>query len=111
MFFVGPALINILPLRLQAEPGLVVIRPFRIAPDARSPNPARSSRVERIVAAVLAMDMRTCQSELALVDRDFGQRHWQTRQVFLDRFEQVRAELQLEPGLSEDRKELIGAYF
>jgi predicted GH43/DUF377 family glycosyl hydrolase len=57
------------------------------------------------------MDMRTCQSELALVNRDFGDRHWQTREVFLERFEQVRAELNLDPGIREDRKELIGAYF
>jgi len=60
---------------------------------------------------VLDMDMRTCQSELALVNHDFGERHWQTREVFLDRFEQVREELGLEPDLREERKALIGAYF
>ena len=107
----GPALINILPLRLQAEPGLVVIRPFQIAPEPRALRPGRSSRVERIVSAVLAMDMRTCQSELALVTKDFEQRHWQIRKVFLERFEQVRVELDLDENMREERKELIGAYF
>ena len=57
------------------------------------------------------MDMRTCASELALVNRDFDQRHWQTRQVFMHRFEQIKAELGLKNGLREARKELIGAYF
>jgi predicted GH43/DUF377 family glycosyl hydrolase len=105
------SLLEILPVRLQAEPGRVVIRPFQIAPEPRSLHPTETSRARRIVKAVLEMDMRTCQSELALVNLDFSQRHWQTRQVFLERFEQVRAELDLAPDLREERKELIGAYF
>ncbi len=105
------SLLEILPVRLQAEPGRVVIRPFQMAPEPRSLHPSQMSRVRRIVDAVLDMDMRTCQSELALVNRDFAQRHWQTRQVFMARFEQVRAELDLDPSLREERKELIGAYF
>ena len=104
-------MLEILPLRLQAEPGRVVIRPFEIAPEPRSLHATDTNRVQRIVSAVLAMDMRTCQSELALVTKDFEQRHWQTRKVFLDRFEQVRAELNLDVDIREDRKELIGAYF
>ena len=99
-----------LPTRLQAEPGRVVIRPFQIIPPAQPGQPPNHGRARRIVDAVLAMDMRTCQAELNLVLADFGQRHWQTRQVFLERFEQVNAELSLE-GLREERKELIGAYF
>ena len=100
-----------LPTRLQAEPGRVVIRPFHIAPAAKPGEPPSNARARRIVDAVLAMDMRTCQAELALVTRDFGQRHWQTRRVFLERYEQVRRDLKLRNGLREERKELIGAYF
>ena len=100
-----------LPTRLQAEPGRVVIRPFQISPAAKPGEPLVNARARRIVDAVLAMDMRTCQSELSLVTRDFGQRHWQTRQVFLERYEQVRRDLKLRNGLREERKELIGAYF
>jgi len=55
--------------------------------------------------------MRTCQSELALVNRDFGERHWQTREVFLQRYEEVNQALGLDPDLRDERKELIGAYF
>jgi predicted GH43/DUF377 family glycosyl hydrolase len=104
-------LLKILSKRLAAEPGRVVIRPFQIAPEPRSLQNQESSRVHRIVRAVLDMDMRTCQSELALVTRDFGERHWQTREMFLERFDQVSLELGLDPDLREDRKELIGAYF
>ncbi len=94
------------------EPGRVVIRPFQVSPDpkAQATN-GGSSRARRIVQAVLAMDMRTCQTELALVRRDFGQRHWQTLQIFLQRFEQVREQLDLDPDIRIERKELIGAYF
>ncbi len=88
-----------------------MIRPFQIAPEPRSLHPTETSRARRIASAVLAMDMRTCQAELALVNKDFEARHWQTRQVFLERFEQVRAELDLDPAIREERKELIGAYF
>ncbi len=65
----------------------------------------------RIVDAVRQMDMRTCQAELALVNSDFEPRHWQTRQVFLERYERVMAELDINPNLREPQKELIGAYF
>ena len=103
-------LLEILPTRLAAEPDRVVIRPFHIAPDPKT-QPPEATRARRIVNAVLEMDMRTCQSELALVNRDFGQRHWQTRQIFLDRYRQVKADLGLNNHVREDRKELIGAYF
>jgi len=103
--------IRILPIRLQAEPGRVVIRPFQIAPEPRSLHRTELTRAHRIVSAVLAMDMRTCQAELALVTKDFEQRHWQTRRVFLERYNQVKAELDLDRHLREERKELIGAYF
>ena len=57
------------------------------------------------------MDMRTCEAELALVNQDFGDRHWQTRGVHLERYGQIKALLGLKSGLRETRKALIGAYF
>ncbi len=104
-------MLEILPIRLQAEPGRVVVRPFQIAPEPRSLHATDLTRAHRIVSAVLAMDMRSCQAELALVTKDFEQRHWQTRRVFLDRYEQIKAELHLDGLLRQERKELIGAYF
>jgi predicted GH43/DUF377 family glycosyl hydrolase len=98
-------------LRIPPNPARVVIRPFHIAPDPQPLIAGQVSRARRIVDAVLAMDMRTCEAELALVNRDFGDRHWQTRGVHLERYGQIKALLDLKPGLKETRKALIGAYF
>ncbi|MFZ5669472.1 MAG: glycoside hydrolase family 130 protein [Pseudomonadota bacterium] len=98
-------------LRLFPDPARVVVRPFHIPPDPRPLNPGEVTRARRIVDAVLAMDMRTCEAELALVTQDFGARHWQIRAVHLERYEQIREEIGLENRLRETRKALIGAYF
>lgn len=92
-----------LPVRLQADPARVVIRPFHISTDTIRPR--------RIVEAVLAMDARTCQAELALVNKDFETRHWQTRQVFEHRFAHIAAGLDIKEKLRPQQRELIGAYF
>ena len=100
------------PTRLYAEPGRVVIRPFEIIPQAAPGEPpVRPRRAARIVEAVLGMDMRTTQAELGLVHKDFGARHWQTRRVFQERFEQVQAQLGLDGDIPAPKQELIGAYF
>jgi predicted GH43/DUF377 family glycosyl hydrolase len=99
-----------LPIRLGADPARVVIRPFHVALDAHGALTGQGRR-RRIVEAVLAMDLRTVQAELALVKRDFEIRHWQSRRVFLDRFAIVAAELGLPQTLRDAQKELIGAYF
>lgn len=101
--------INHLPTRLTADAARVVIRPFQIAPDNLN---RHLSRERRIVDAVLAMDMRTVQAELALVNMDFESRHWQTRKVFLERYRHVMEEVgQSGLRLRDAQKELIGAYF
>ena len=104
--------VTLSPTRLRPEAHRVVIRPFQIIPPPVPGEPAvRPVRAQRIADTVMAMDMRTCQSELGLVSRDFGQRHWQTRRVFIERFSQVQAALDLPHDLPEAKKELIGAYF
>ena len=104
--------VSLSPVRLRPEPGRVVIRPFQIMPEQKPGEPpVKPVRAQRIADAVTAMDMRTTQAELGLVSKDFGARHWQTRRVFLERFEQVQAELGLPGDLPEPKKELIGAYF
>lgn len=68
--------------------------------------------MERIVRAVLAMDMRTTRAELGLVFRDFESRHWQTRSVFRQRYDEIERQLGLDPRhIRDEKKELIGAYF
>jgi predicted GH43/DUF377 family glycosyl hydrolase len=92
------------PIRLAPDASRVVIRPFHLGPTG-------STRAARIVEAVMQMDSRTCQAELALVNRDFETRHWQTRAVYLERYRHIKAELGLNGRLREQQRELIGAYF
>jgi predicted GH43/DUF377 family glycosyl hydrolase len=98
-------------MRLGADPARVVIRPFHIAPDASQASP-KKSRARRIVDAVLAFDEADCERALADVNVDFSDRHWQTKEVYLARFEYVSREVGIDDrSLSLTRRELIGAYF
>jgi predicted GH43/DUF377 family glycosyl hydrolase len=68
--------------------------------------------MQRIVGAVLEMDRVTTLAELELVFRDFESRHWQTRSIFRQRYQEVEAQLKLDGSqISDEKKELIGAYF
>ncbi|MBK5264030.1 MAG: glycoside hydrolase family 130 protein [Alphaproteobacteria bacterium] len=95
--------------RLYADPSRVVVRPFHLAWQAQGPNPSRS---QRLVHEVLKMDERTARAQLAAVLKDFEERHWQTRRVFMTRYEEIEAQLKLDGSkIGEDKRQLIGAYF
>lgn len=97
------------PLRLKADPSRVVVRPFHLAWQGSSSEPGRA---RRLVDAVLSLDDREIGRQLKLVMADFEQRHWQTRKVFLKRFAQICALLDLKlEGIGDKRQQLIGAYF
>ena len=99
------------PLRLQADPARVVVRPFHIAIEA-NPGSGRPGRVRRIVDVVLAMSMEAAHAELELVLRDFEARHWQTRNVFMSRYRMIEAAMPLDgASIPDEKKQLIGAYF
>ena len=99
------------PLRLQADPARVVVRPFHIPIEANA-TPGKPGRVRRIVNAVLDLSEPEANAELALVLRDFEARHWQTRNVFRTRYRAISAALQLDDdAISETLQQLIGAYF
>ena len=98
-------------MRLQADPARVVVRPFHIPIEAHAV-PGRPGRVRRIVDSVLAMSAEAAHAELELVLRDFEARHWQTRSVFMTRYDVIRDALQLDDAaIPEEKKQLIGAYF
>ncbi|MDB5440009.1 MAG: glycosidase [Caulobacteraceae bacterium] len=99
-----------LPIRLDSDPTRVVIRPFYTAPEGGFTPPQRA-RALRIIESVRSMDMRTVQSELALVNRDFEGRHWQTRNIYLQRYKQVMDDLGMDLRLQGDRQQLVGAFF
>lgn len=68
--------------------------------------------MRRIVNSVLELTQRQCADELTAVNKDFETRHWQTRHVYLERYEHVAAQMRFDGSrLSVEQKELIGACF
>ena len=97
------------PLRLKADPSRVVVRPFHLAWQGNRSNPGRA---QRLVDAVLSLGDREVGQQLSSVMQDFERRHWQTRKIFLKRFDQISEMLDLSlDGIGDKRKQLIGAYF
>lgn len=96
-------------LRLHADPSRVVVRPFHLAWQASGGTP---SRTERLVHEVLAMSREQTRAELEVVLKDFEARHWQTRRVFMTRYEEIEDRLGLDGSeISDEKRQLIGAYF
>jgi predicted GH43/DUF377 family glycosyl hydrolase len=97
-----------LKLRIRPDASRVVIRPFHLAWNAEAP----AGRARALVEQVQAMDMRTARTELALVFHDFEARHIEVHQIFMHRYDQIEAELELDGRrIREEKKLLIGAYF
>ncbi len=96
-------------LRLYADPSRVVVRPFHLAWGGAAGMP---SRTERLVGEVLAMSPGETRDQLELVLRDFEARHWQTRRVFMTRYDQIEDMMHLDGAtISDEKRQLIGAYF
>ena len=96
-------------LRLHADPSRVVVRPFHIAWQSNGSGP---SRTERIVREVLELSPIRTSEELERVLKDFEARHWQTRRVFMTRYDQLEARLKLDgSNISDEKRQLLGAYF
>lgn len=101
--------LRILDERLHADPSRVVLRPFHLGWSSDS---AQGSRPARLVADVLALPQAEAAEEYARVLVDFEERHWQTEQLFLERYREVEQRLGLDPdAIDPVRKKLIGAYF
>ncbi|KTF68018.1 glycoside hydrolase family 130 protein [Sphingomonas sp. HT-1] len=97
-------------LRLRADPSRVVVRPFHIAWASNSSG--APSRTERIVNEVLALSPSEARAELDLVLKDFEARHWQTRRVFMTRYDEIEAMLKLDgAAIGDEKRQLLGAYF
>jgi predicted GH43/DUF377 family glycosyl hydrolase len=80
----------------------VLLRPF---------SPGNPERVAQIIARIMAVPEERVGPLLEEVGGEFSQRHAQIRNLFLERFEQVRESLPANEGLSEQRRLLIGSYF
>ncbi|WP_085809273.1 glycoside hydrolase family 130 protein [Sphingomonas sp. TZW2008] len=97
-------------LRLHADPSRVVVRPFHIPWSAT--NGQGQSRAERMIAEVLEMSPREASDQLAAVLKDFEARHWQTRRVFMTRYDDMAEQMGLDgSNIGDEKRQLIGAYF
>ncbi|MES2753683.1 MAG: glycoside hydrolase family 130 protein [Pseudomonadota bacterium] len=94
-------------LRLRADPSRVVVRPFHLAWSGSG-----QSRTERLIREVLEMSPGQARTQLAAVLKDFEARHWQTRRVFMTRYDELEERLGLDGAkISDEKRQLIGAYF
>ena len=86
------------------EPDLtrVLLRPF---------TPGDSQRVASIIGRIMSLAEDQAGELLAQVTAEFSRRHQHIRQLFLERFEQVRDVLPAGVEISEPRRLLIGSYF
>jgi predicted GH43/DUF377 family glycosyl hydrolase len=96
------------PMRLEAAPERVVIRPFHLGwQDSNTPSP----RARRLVSDVLALSRDEVRREYNRMLDEFDDRHWRIEAVFDERFAQVSQGMDIPSDISMTRKRLIGAYF
>uniref|UniRef100_UPI0035C7E38A glycoside hydrolase family 130 protein n=1 Tax=Sphingomonas sp. TaxID=28214 RepID=UPI0035C7E38A len=75
-------------------------------------NGGAQSRSQRLIGAVLEMSESEAAAQLEAVLKDFEQRHWQTRRVFMSRYDEIAAAHGLhDDAIGDTKRQLIGAYF
>ncbi|MEA3278362.1 MAG: glycoside hydrolase family 130 protein [Pseudomonadota bacterium] len=89
-------------LTLQPEPRRVLFRPF--VPDSEE-------RCTKIIGRVCALSDSQVREELKRVLSEFRSRHLDLRGMLMKRFGSVQRFALMDVPFSEDRKQLIGAYF
>ena len=87
---------------LKPDQSRVLLRPF---------SPGGPERVARIIGRIMAIPEDQVSRLLEEVSAELSPRHQQIRNLFLQRFEQVRESLATVDGVSEQRRLLIGSYF
>jgi predicted GH43/DUF377 family glycosyl hydrolase len=101
--------LRILEERLHADPSRVVLRPFHLGWQAKN---APGGRAQKLVHDIAALSEAEVKAEYARVRQDFVARHWQTEEMFQERFEEVEQTADIDcSGFSKTRKRLIGAFF
>ena len=101
--------LRILDTRLHADPSRVVLRPFHLGWQANNAKPLRAIK---LVEDITSLTEREAHREYKNVLKDFGERHWQTEQVFDTRYASLERMLNLDGStFSRERKRLIGAFF
>ena len=105
----SPSPLRILDTRLHADPSRVVLRPFHLGWQGKN---APAGRARKLVEDVCALSESEVVEQYSRVRADFAERHWQTEQMFEERFAEVARNLDLDAKkYSATRKRLMGAYF
>ncbi|GGD59161.1 glycosidase [Erythrobacter arachoides] len=100
---------RLLDTRLHADPSRVVLRPFHLGWQSRN---APGGRALKLVEDVASLSDARAEAEYMRVLRDFAGRHWQTEQMFEERYAEVEANLGLDRAdYTGVKRKLIGAYF
>ena len=87
----------------------MVLRPFHLG--WQGPG-GQGARAGKLVEDVVALSESEADDEYTRVLHDFEERHWQTEQLFAERYAEIETMLGLDgSGLTPKRKRLIGAYF
>ena len=95
-------------LRLHADPGRVVLRPFHLGWQSKK---APGGREQKLVDDILSLSDDEADAEYERVRKDFAERHWQTEQLFQHRFAEVRENLACDVGdLSPPRQRPSGEF-
>lgn len=95
--------------RLYADPSRVVLRPFHLGWQART---ADGNRALKLVEDIAGLTEDQAAIEYRRVQHDFAERHWQTENMFLERYAEVEEVLDIDGSkFSEMRRKLIGSYF
>src|SRR5262245_55732103 len=89
-------------ITLNPDRSRVLVRPFRFASSQRAVN---------ICARVVALPEAEVRTLLNDVLAEFNDRHQQTRDLLMARFERIQSALLTNQKLSEERQMLLGAYF
>lgn len=101
---IGSKIVNVkrAGVTLHPDRGRVLIRPFKLTSDQRSVN---------LCARIMALSDTEVHALLEEVLAEFGERHQQIRDILMARFERVRQYLLTNRKMSDERQQLIGAYF
>jgi len=90
------------PPILEPDQSRVLLRPF---------SPGGAERMGRIISRIMSIPEDMVGPMLKEICAEFSQRHQTIRNLFLERFEQVRELMPIDDNLSEQRQLLIGSYF
>ena len=96
---------------LRPEATRVVIRPFVPGDDPTVADPARRSRIGRIIARIAELDEETCRCELQRILTSLAGRHANVEQVLLRRYHDlICPPVTSDAAITEERALLSGAF-